>query len=543
MKCPDLGKPLVCCMHRFPGFVLLVACACSAPGDDTSSQSATDTSDTSDATSDGPTSETGETPGSPTTETTSTGESSAASDSDATSDATTGSSSDTEVDTDATDTQPDIPAECDGIEPSAEAQENYDRILACLTDHAIAKLAPGTFPLHKAIDMPDGSRLLGDQTWPTIELVADEQSILRTHDDNEVAFVRLDANDLLTVPHNGIIHLRGNNAFIHDNHIQNGDGAKGDNRVTGVRFWTPETTGNRVFRNQIHHLHYGVIFDLFPNGADNLLEQNKIFEIRCDAVTFRGYGRAHNNEIYRNGYQCLNPPEDPIPGGGFYTLENHAGAEIIGNHAYETCGMPLDLDRASNLVIEGNTFEDPGFVWDGHSHCAAGATAHLIDIRDSQIRDNTFRNNGLATMSGDPNKVMSPDQSGFPSDLPSTTNQAVALMLTNRPQNPGMTTGNAVEDNRMIATCQAPCVGLGYFLSRGTGYGADQSWSPETTNYFRRNDPFGSDIGSKRCGGNWYAADSTCEEGMLDPDCNIDDPQHNGQQNDWARNDGCNFYN
>lgn len=457
---------------------------------------------------------------------------------------TTGSSSETESEGDSeSDTGPVIPPDCDGIAPSPEPQENYDNILVCLTDHGIAKLAPGTFPVPKAMDMPDGSRLLGDATWPTIQLVGDAQSILRTHNDNEVAFVRLDSNDFLTVAHNGIIHLRGNNAFIHDCHIQNGDGVKGEDKITGVRFWTPGTSGNRVFRNQIHHLQYGVIFDLFENGADNLIEENKIYEIRCDAVSFRGYGRALNNEIYRNGYQCLNPPEDPIPGGGFYTLENHEGAEIIGNHVYETCGIPLDLDRASNLVIEGNTFEKPGFKWDGHNHCGAGMTAHLIDIGDSQIRDNTFRNNGLATVTGDPNRVMSPDQSGFPADLPNNTNQAVAFMLTNRPSNPGMTTGNVVEDNTMVANCQAPCVGLGYFVGRGTGYAQDLSWSADTTNYFRRNSPFGSNIGSKRCGGNWYAADSSCEEGMLDPDCNIDDPQHSGPQNDWARNDGCNHYN
>lgn len=52
----------------------------------------------------------------------------------------------------------------------------------------------------------------------------------------------------------------------------------------------------------------------------------------------------------------------------------------------------------------------------------------------------------------------------------------------------------------------------------------------------------GSNYGSKRCGGNWYAADVTCEVSNLAPDCNLDDPQHNGAGHDWARNDACSFY-
>ncbi|PKN44539.1 MAG: hypothetical protein CVU63_10300, partial [Deltaproteobacteria bacterium HGW-Deltaproteobacteria-20] len=105
-----------------------------------------------------------------------------------------------------------------------------------------------------------------------------------------------------------------------------------------------------------------------------------------------------------------------------------------------------------------------------------------------------------------------------------------------------LTTGNTIEDNTFVAGCNSPCVGLGYFVGRETGFAADGSWSAQTTNYFRRNTPFGSNIGSKRCGGNWYAANSTCVAGNLDADCNIDDPQHEGAGHDWARNDECSHY-
>ncbi len=118
----------------------------------------------------------------------------------------------------------------------------------------------------------------------------------------------------------------------------------------------------------------------------------------------------------------------------------------------------------------------------------------------------------------------------------------VAFLLTHREGGAYLTTGNSIRDNRFVASCTPPAVGLGYFAGRGTGYAADGTWSAATTNYFTGNDPFGSNIGSQRCGGNWYAADAACREGALEPSCNIDDPQHEGPGHDWARNDGCPFY-
>ena len=452
---------------------------------------------------------------------------------------TTTSSMDT---TTTTTGEPEIPRACDGIAPSLDPAVNHATIMGCLTEHGVARLGPGDFPVAAEIDMPDNSRLLGDASLPRILMVATAQSLVRVHNKGEVAFLRLDGNHQMTVAHNAIVRLMGNDGSVHDNHVQNADGAVGDtDKVTGVRFWEPGTTGNRVSRNEIHHVHYGVIFDLFANGADNLLEDNKIFEIRCDGVTFRGYGRAHGNEIHRVGYQCLNPPEDPIPGGGFYTLQNPEGFEIVGNHVYEACGQPLDLDRAARVVIKDNTIEKPGFSWDGHK-CGAGITAHLIDIRDSLIEGNTFINNGITTVKTDPNHVMSGNGNGAPTDLPNGGNQAVAFALTHRKGGAETSTHNTIHGNTFIANCQAPCVGLGYFVGRGTGFAADNSWSADTTNYFTGNTPFGSNIGSKRCGGGWFAADSACKEGMLEANCNVDDPQHEGPGHDWTRSDECPHY-
>ena len=435
------------------------------------------------------------------------------------------------------------PDPCTGIAPQTDPAANHAAILSCLETVGHAILAPGEFPIPTTIVMPNGSTLGGDATWPRLRLTGGAQAVVSTFEGNEVKFLRLDSDHNLTVPHGGVVMIRGSDSFIHDNHIQCADGAAGDEKDTGVRFSHTDGRNNRVFRNQIHHVHYGVIFDTYPAGAVNTLETNQIFEIRCDAVTFRGYGEAIGNDIRHGGWQCLNPATSPIPGGGFYSLENDVGAKIIDNHVYEVCGMPLDIDRVANFEIRGNTFENPGWNWDGHDHCGAGATAHLIDFRDSVVENNVFRNDGRHTVSSDPNHVMSATGSGVPSDLPSGSSQAVAFALTHRSSSTTwLTTGNAIQDNTFIAGCSAPCVGLGYFVGRGTGFAADGSWSAATTNYFRRNTPFGSNIGSKRCGGNWYAADSTCAAGNLAADCNIDDPQHEGAGHDWARNDDCPHY-
>lgn len=74
-------------------------------------------------------------------------------------------------------------------------------------------------------------------------------------------------------------------------------------------------------------------------------------------------------------------------------------------------------------------------------------------------------------------------------------------------------------------------------MARGTGYGPGQSWSAQTTNYFTGNTTFGSNVGSVRCGGDWFAGNSTCDAGSPPP-CNDDDYQHAGA----FHNDSCPFY-
>ena len=113
----------------------------------------------------------------------------------------------------------------------------------------------------------------------------------------------------------------------------------------------------------------------------------------------------------------------------------------------------------------------------------------------------------------------------------------LGFLLVRDPGSPYDAIGNSIEGNQMRAYCSGDCVGVGYFVSRGTGLvGGD--WSAATTNYFTGNDPFGSNVGSRRCGGNWYAANSICDAGAGAP-CNTDDYQHTATE---LRNDPCRDY-
>jgi len=154
--------------------------------------------------------------------------------------------------------------------------------------------------------------------------------------------------------------------------------------------------------------------------------------------------------------------------------------------------------------------------------------------------ENSGRDHNRVGVFGDPNGLFHAHGAAGYSDLPHGDDNAIGFLLGQRPDSPGATMNNSFADNEFRAACSAPCVGLGWFASRGTGFDAEGGWSASTTNYFVRNTPNGSNYGSKRCGGNWYAAAETCTGSTWpEGDCNGDDHQHDG---DWARNDGCSGY-
>ncbi|CAE8609679.1 unnamed protein product [Polarella glacialis] len=106
-----------------------------------------------------------------------------------------------------------------------------------------------------------------------------------------------------------------------------------------------------------------------------------------------------------------------------------------------------------------------------------------------------------------------------------------------------------ISANTFNASCGAGCVGVGYFVGRGTGLlqqegdrDSSQLLGGENKHpsIFTDNRVSGSDVGSKRCGENWYAGIMpVCQEPAAWP-CNEDDFQHSASN---FRNDlGCREY-
>ncbi len=316
-------------------------------------------------------------------------------------------------------------------------------------------------------------------------------------------------------------------------------------RNAGIYFICNTCSGSVAEDNEITNTFYGALFAVgLKASTPNTLRKNTIHHIKCDSVSLAGFGRVLDNEIYETGWDCEN---GPIPGGGIYCLES-PGGELTGNTLKNQCGMNIDIDSCANLVIKNNTLELPGYDFGGTAPWCVGAPSFgMVDTRNSTIEGNIVTNAGRASnrlgLAGDPNKILKPSVGAAFSDLPSGGNQAVAFLFAYRPGASFAATGNTITGNVFIGNCPSPCVGMGFFASRGTGFDSAGGWSASTTNYFTKNNVAGSQIGSKRCGANWYAANATCNGGGADAvSCNNDDHQHNPPTGDWARNDHCGKY-
>lgn len=451
---------------------------------------------------------------------------------------------------------------CDSLEPTQSMSQNWRNIQGCLDERGRAKLGPGEFLVDQGIAIWDGAELLGDATWPVIRLVQDPVNwrsnfLVKTlGQGSRVGSLTLDGyGNLPAGAHGAVVHIEGNEANIEDNHILNSVRSTPTSWATGVYFICADCRGNVVQRNQIYQHFRGVIFrDALKPGSDNALLGNGIRDNMCDGITMAGFGIVAENEVFRNGYDCLNGGGGtPIPGAAIYSLDNKVGAVISNNTLYDSCGHNLDVDNASNFLIKENVIRNPGYQWDGiYSYCGTAASMFLMETTLSTIIGNVVENNGRLNNqfgygpgSHDTNGVFSP--TGEPddmSDLPAGGNTVLAFVLAMRKNATNPVISNVIEGNQFRSACDYPCVGVGYFASRNTGFGLDLSWSAQTTNYYTSNNPYGSNIGSIRCGGNWYAANSVCEDSApADSECNQDDYQHNPPSGDWARsNPDCKLY-
>lgn len=434
---------------------------------------------------------------------------------------------------------------CSALTPDPSPAVNRSNIQACLTG-GNATLTSGTFNVDSGITVGSNQILIGPTnpaTWPTIKLATGNTSnfLVRFDGSNSrVAFLTLDGNNAFGNYANSsvVTFLSGGYNQLDNSHVMNAQLPTAGKKSTGV-YLMGGIGHNQVLNNQIHNNFLGVIFAAtFTSSTGSTVSGNRIYSNKCDGITLAGYGEVNNNSIHENGWDC----ENSIPGGGIYSLGNARGARIDRNEIYNTCGHGLDLHKVAYFTITGNNVHGPGYTWSGaYPSCGGAAAAFLVDIRESTIQQNTFTNDNRPNnrMSTDPNGVFSATGAAPLSDLPNGPFQTIAFVLAWDRNTAWTTAHNVIDANIMRSSCTSGCVGLGYFASRGTGYDQNGNWSAATTNYYTNNNPSGSSYGSKRCGGNWYAANtSSC--GTQAP-CNYDDSQHPTSTN-WARNDGCYFY-
>jgi hypothetical protein len=449
---------------------------------------------------------------------------------------------------------------CSALAPSMSPSTNLANINACLAGGGVT-LTAGTYRVSGCVAVPPNAALTGVSggTYPTIQLSAVDDCVVRPASGTTVSYVTLDGNNLLAVDCCSATVQMGYsgaaNATMHDVHVTGGK-RQTTNEGAGVVFF--EGSNNLVSRAQIMNNFAGVVAtNLAPSVDPNIVDSGSIYNNLCDSVQLPGYARITNNHIYQNGPSCGNG----IPGGGIYSLQNTAGADIQNNDVYNNCGNDLDLANGSHFTISGNTFDSPGYQTLG-SFCA-GVAGSLIDVSASTIQANTFQNNvstntvdrtgganyigsSCGTLRCDSNCNCSCSNRAGYGDLPGGPNTVVGFVLGHVPtQFAYFAENNTITGNAMRAYCTAPCYGLGYFSSRGTGYGwtgttcneGSWFWSGSTTNYYTLNDPYGANIGSDRCGANWYAANTTCSYTASPSPCNTDDYQHNSPTGDWERSD------
>jgi hypothetical protein len=446
------------------------------------------------------------------------------------------------------------------------AKNNYQRIQWCLKKYKRALLNAGEFVINKTL-MLDTATLISANvgvSWPVIKMGTpyngDVNGVVKIYNNSRMAFVIVNGNKFSfgkTVP--AVVSMLGNNSKVDNSWIM-GDAnllqKANEEEITGLYILCGNT--NTVQNNQIVNNHHGVIvFNENANVTTNILDQNKIFNNRCCGITLRNYAKVTNNKIYLNGWDCKNNISDsahPVPGAGIYSENNPEGSYISGNEIYDNNGHNIDLINGKKFSILSNTLYNPGnkyFPGCGYTGGIAPVygsafSMSCVNIAYSTIDGNNVRNEnrnynsvGTGYFGVDKNGFFSTKNGVKFSDLPFGSSSVIAFCLAEtdsatfamyHTEQMVQVKQNVIRNNIFIASPS----GIGYFSSRNTGFENNQYWSAATTNYFTLNNPTGSNHGSVRCGGNWYAANNV--------DHNTDDSQHIPPGSNWTGSDNKNFY-
>ncbi|CAE8654647.1 unnamed protein product [Polarella glacialis] len=390
--------------------------------------------------------------------------------------------------------------DCKNLTPQASARENFAAITSCFqSSERVVMLGPGTFLLSGGIELPPNSSLTGSidgiPSVPAPRLLlatptAASDFVLRVSSDSKVSLLSLDAGDNLVAQGccTSVLHISGNSSLVHDVEVMN------TSVGVGVYFLEATSKENQLLRVHVHHCHYGVVFThgLKPE-SENLFHGGLVELVACDAFTFAGYGEAVNNTVRASGFACRT--DAPVAGAAFFCRGNIAGGIIAENEAsnknlcvlsvYDTCGRALDFDSCSHFNVSFNDLP-----------------SNALSLSPLGDQDGVFSElNAVASL-----------QAPF-SDLPGGEQTMLNLAILHRPLSSARpSVRHEISANTFNASCGAGCVGVGYFVGRGTGLlqqegdrDSSQLLGGENKHpsIFTDNRVSGSDVGSKRCGENW----------------------------------------
>lgn len=418
-------------------------------------------------------------------------------------------------------------AVCASLAPDPSPSVNRTNIQSCLdTFPNEALLQTGTFTIDTTITVPANANLAATLSTNVsiLQMTGAANSVAQMvridGDGAKMSFVRLNGNGV--IGGSGITAVllvrSGNGSYVHDIH------AYGAPSSTGLYFSCTSCTNNTVLRAQVFDNKYGVIFKSTLSTANQLVQDSNVYHNKCDGITFAGYGEVQGGQSYRNGWSCA----AGLNAAGIYSIHNEQGAKVTGTSVFENCGVNIDVLEGGNFHFDGISADKPGYPVPGATvGCFAQSSMQLTGIHDSQVL-NSFVKNNLATNrvdnGTDPGHLFQATGAAAFSDLANGGNTIIAFSNGRNPQSTYASYGNEFDNNDFIAYYTGGGA-YGYFASRGTGWDGAGAWKPS---FYKGNSPIGGTGGSRRGGGNWYAASSTCTSSTSPYPCNTDDYQHTG---------------
>ena len=447
-------------------------------------------------------------------------------------------------------------AGCRNIPPTPDPVANYNNMMRCLTTVGTAQLAAGIFPISQYILMPAHTTLSGVSTRPPTSIITppplqkqawgdtmvvpfSNTKVIAVTDFGNVQDLKIVGNGRL-IPSccSTILELAGNSGAISNVEVDNLDpldhppSSPTTAQVTGIYYGAGGTNG--VKDSKLHDLFHGVIFMSWAQPSPvSKFQDSQITRTACDALVINGNAIVSNNVIHGVGENCENGTP-PIGGAAIYAYGNKQGGTITGNTIYDTCGNGLDLVNSREFVITNNNVTEDGsspatFSNGAYSWCGGGTPGSFVGIQNSKISGNLFHAFQAPPLGIFLNLFPLPQWQTVYAVLPQASKQLIAVKVLNNPDDGTLTQLNNFDDNRFIATCDVggPCIGTGLFVAKGTGLDVNGVTGTATANYFTRNRVTGSNIGSLRCGADWFAAyfSLLCDKSGVGPMCNDDDSE------------------